>query len=86
MPNENDENELVEAIQSLTEEVSSAKDSNTALHRALEIINDQTLASLSRKIDSLESEIRSLKDVIGKLIQTLEYDIRVRQTTQCAQK
>jgi archaellum component FlaC len=77
MSNGKDENELLEAIQSLAAEVTSLRDSTSNLHSALVIINDQTLTNLSRKIDGLDGEIRSLKDIIRKLIQVLEYDIKV---------
>lgn len=48
MPNENDESELVEAIEGLMHEVSNLNDSARSLHKALEIIHDQTLKFIQK--------------------------------------
>ena len=78
LSDESEESGLVDAIETLTTEVSSLDSSTTGLRNALAMIHSQTLLSLARNIDGLKGQIRSLREDIKELIRVLQYDIRMR--------
>lgn len=77
MNGEDDENTLIQAIENLSGEISDLEDSTRKLRGDLAIIHNQTLVDISKKIDGLESEISSLKEIMKRLLNALEHNTRV---------